>query len=240
MKTDPTILFLDDHLVAIHKPAGLMVHRSALARPSRLALQWVRDYLGQQVFPLHRLDRATSGVLLFARDQQTASAFSHALREHQVKKTYRAIVRGFIAEQGTLDYALKDEDDSDAKPALTHYRRLAKLTLPTPVSRYPEARYSLVQLEPQHGRRHQLRKHMAHLRHPIVGDTVHGDGKHNRLFREHLALHRMLLAATQLEFLHPHTNQAVCIEWQAEAIFAVDELKRRFETSDLEPVYALD
>lgn len=235
----PTILFLDAHFVAIHKPAGLMVHRSALARPRRLALQWVRDTLGQRVFPVHRLDRATSGILLFALDSQAAAQMQSAFRQRQVHKTYLAVVRGFVPEQGRIQKPIQD-GEGEAKSAVTDFKLLEHLSLPVPVGQFAEARYSLVQLTPHDGRRHQLRKHMAHLRHPIVGDTAHGDGKHNRLFRDHLAIHRLMLAATELRFQHPYTHEAIVIRWQPEPIFTLDSLRTRFEDDAPVAVQAWD
>ncbi|EIC22115.1 pseudouridine synthase [Thiorhodovibrio frisius] len=217
------ILFQDDRLIAVHKPARLLVHRSLIDKgASEFALQLVRDMIGQWVYPVHRLDRPTSGVLLFARDPATARALVAQFSAGRVSKTYRAIVRGHTETAGTIDYALREETDriADARadpdkppqPAVTLYRRLATLELPYAVGRYRTARYSLLELEPKTGRRHQLRRHLKHIFHPIIGDTTHGDGRHNQFFREHFGNRRLLLVATRLCLDHPASGQRLTIE----------------------------
>ncbi|MCC5824893.1 tRNA pseudouridine(65) synthase TruC [Alkalimonas sp.] len=221
--TELTILYQDEWLVAVDKPAGMLVHRSFLDKhESRFVMQTLRDQLGQHVFPVHRLDRPTSGVLLFALSSEIARLLSEQNASQHWHKGYLAIVRGYLVQGGTLDYPLKEQQDKiadkfsssdkEAQAAVTDYLPLAQVELPIPVSRYPAARYSLVALSPRTGRKHQLRRHLAHLRHPIIGDTSHGDGKHNRLFREHLDCARLLLLAKQLILTHPISGTRLCIE----------------------------
>lgn len=208
MRSPLAILHLDPWLVAIAKPSGLAVHRSEQVRDRAPVLQRLRDQLGGRwVYPVHRLDRATSGVLLFALDSDTARAVGAALQHRDVDKRYLAVVRGFAPEHAEIDHPLREHRDAALQPARTTLRRLGTVTLPIPVGRHPEARYSLVQLRPHTGRLHQLRKHMAHLRHPIVGDVRHGEGRHNRLFRERFGVHRMLLHAATLTLSHPITGE---------------------------------
>ncbi|MHC4885869.1 MAG: pseudouridine synthase, partial [Planctomycetota bacterium] len=178
-----SILYLDDHLVAIHKPAGLLVHRTVMDRhETRFAVQLLRDQLGQRVDPLHRLDKPTSGILLFALDAETAS-LGHALfDEGRVEKTYWALVRGWMEGEGLIDHALRPMDgakDVEGKPSQTEYRCLERIEIQEAVDRFPTTRYSLVELQPKTGRRHQLRRHCRHRHHPIIGDTRHGVGNHN-------------------------------------------------------------
>ncbi|MGL5397069.1 MAG: pseudouridine synthase, partial [Shewanella sp.] len=181
------ILYQDEHLVAIHKPAGLLVHRSYLARRERFfAMQLTRDLVGCHVFPVHRLDRPTSGVLLFAKSSEVANALCDQFADHSIEKQYLALVRGNMHESGVLDYALKVEldevadkfanQDKAAQEAVTQYEPLLNAEIPYPSGRYASSRFALVKLSPKTGRKHQLRRHMAHLRHPIIGDTTHGDG----------------------------------------------------------------
>jgi tRNA pseudouridine65 synthase len=216
------VLYLDDWLVAVDKPSGLLVHRSLIDKhETRFALQAVRDQLGRRVYPVHRLDKPTSGALLFALDPGTARRLTAQFTAGQVSKTYCAVVRGYAAAAGEIDYPLREqpdrmtdglaEADKAAHPAVTHYRRLASVELPYPVGRYQTARYSLLELSPRTGRRHQLRRHLKHVFHPIIGDTTHGDGRHNRFFRDRFGNRRLLLAATAIEFVHPHTGARVRI-----------------------------
>lgn len=217
------ILYEDEYLVAVHKASGLLVHRSWLDRhETQFAMQMTRDAVGCHVFPVHRLDRPTSGVLLFTKSAETARALSEQMAAHRIDKHYLALVRGYIHEAGELDYPLKVELDEIAdkmankdkapQDAVTRYRPLARVELPHPVGRYSTTRYSLMSLEPQTGRKHQLRRHMAHLRHPIVGDTTHGDGRHNQFFRDHFGMQRLWLIAKGLGFTHPVSGEAVWVE----------------------------
>ncbi|MGO2507864.1 MAG: tRNA pseudouridine(65) synthase TruC [Vibrio hibernica] len=217
------IIYQDEFLIAVNKPAGMLVHRSWLDRhETRFVMQTLRDQIGQHVFPLHRLDRPTSGVLLFALSSEIASQAAPMFAEHQFEKTYHAIVRGWIEEGDRLDYPLKKELDKvadkfakqeqEAQSAITDYSPLSKVEVPLSTGRFPTSRFGLVEMKPLTGRKHQLRRHMAHLRHPIIGDTSHGDGKQNRLFRDNFDTHRLMLHATRLSFIHPITKQTVIIE----------------------------
>ncbi|RJX67536.1 tRNA pseudouridine(65) synthase TruC [Vibrio sinensis] len=226
------IVYQDEYFVAVNKPAGMLVHRSWLDRhETQFVMQTLRDQIGQHVFPLHRLDRPTSGVLIFALSSEVASQVMPMFANHEMKKTYHAIVRGWIEEGGTLDYPLKVEldkiadkfasDEKEAQEAVTDYQPLASVEVPHSTGRFPTTRYCLMELSPHTGRKHQLRRHMAHLRHPIVGDTTHGDGKHNKLFRDVYDSHRLLLHASILEFVHPFSGETLTIKagfdetWQA-------------------------
>ncbi|KOO07080.1 tRNA pseudouridine(65) synthase TruC [Vibrio hepatarius] len=217
------IIYQDEYFVAVNKPAGMLVHRSWLdKRETQFVMQTLRDQIGQHVFPLHRLDRPTSGVLIFALSSEVASQVMPMFANHEMEKTYHAIVRGWIEEQGRLDYALKVEldkiadkhasQDKEAQEAITDYKPLAKVEIPYSTGKFPTTRYCLMEMQPLTGRKHQLRRHMAHLRHPIVGDTTHGDGKHNKLFRDVFDSHRLLLHSSSLKFVHPFTQQEIVIK----------------------------
>ncbi|WP_413284977.1 tRNA pseudouridine(65) synthase TruC [Vibrio sp. MA40-2] len=232
------ILFQDDYIIAVNKPAGMLVHRSWLDKhETQFVMQTLRDQIGQHVFPLHRLDRPTSGVLVFALSSETASKMMPMFANHEMTKTYHAIVRGWIEEGATLDYPLKQELDkiadkfakADKEPqqAITEYNPLAKVEVPYSTGPFPTSRYSLIEMKPKTGRKHQLRRHMAHLRHPIIGDTSHGDGKHNRLFRENYQACRLLLHASELQFVHPFTEQSVCIKAGLDEVW--HQLIRQFQ-----------
>jgi tRNA pseudouridine65 synthase len=213
------ILWLDDALVAVHKPSGLLVHRTAIDRHERrYALQLVRDQLGRAVFPVHRLDKGASGLLLFALDAAMAREVSQAFGSGRVRKQYLAIVRGWPDERGTFDRPLAPVDDDRAppartavRPARTHYVRRAMVELPHRVDRYPTSRYALVELEPVTGRRHQLRRHLKQVSHPIIGDSTYGKAAHNRLFAELFGSARLLLASVGLALAHPRTGEPLAL-----------------------------
>lgn len=180
-----------------------MVHRTGISEDKRFVLQTLRDQLGQRLYPLHRLDRGTSGVLLFAKDQQAASLLGAQFRTQAVSKTYLALVRGYLDEEGIIDHPVGDENNENPKEAITRYKKLAQTEIPAAVGRYATARYSLAEVKPETGRWRQIRKHFSHLRHPIIGDKKHGDIKHNAFFKERWGLNHLLLHASELCFDHP-------------------------------------
>lgn len=248
------ILYQDDQLVAVNKPAGLLVHRTGIDRhETRFAVQILRDQLGQHVYPVHRLDKGTSGILLFALSTEMAGVVMQQFAQQQIDKRYWAVVRGHPAEAGRIDHALDrivdayarpshekaPADDADstegqastaqqtdsAQQAVTDYQRLATIELPVPVDRYPVSRYALLELNPLTGRRHQIRRHLKHIAHPIIGDVRYGKGSHNRYFREHLAAGRMLLACVSMRLRHPLTGQLLQLQQPVGDCFA-DLLQR--------------
>jgi tRNA pseudouridine65 synthase len=203
------VLYRDAWCAVVDKPSGTVVHRGPEAPDRDALLQQVRDALGMKVYPIHRLDRPTSGLVLFAIGQENAGPFGTLFQAREVVKVYYAVVRGWIDESGTIDHPVKTARAADGQPAVTQFRRLATAELPVAVGPHPSARYSLVELRPLTGRLHQLRRHCKHLSHPIVGDTMYGDGAHNRLFRERVGCGRLLLHAARLEFTHPFTGEAM-------------------------------
>ena len=218
-----TLLYRDEHLVAIDKPAGMLVHPSWIDRHERrCAMMMLRDQLGQYVYPVHRLDKPTSGVLLFALSAEIARRLTEAFAEKRVEKRYLAVVRGFTDESGLIDHPLKEKpdrmtdrkarEDKPPQPAVTEYRRLATLELPVRVDRYPSSRYSLIEARPLTGRKHQLRRHFKHLSHPIIGDTRYGKSNHNRLFAEDFDCPRLLLMAKTIRLRHPATGVPLTFE----------------------------
>lgn len=212
------IIYEDAHYVAVNKPNGLLVHRTRIAEEKKeFALQLLRDQLGYHLFTVHRLDRGTSGVLLFAKSPEAATPIVKAFEERQPGKTYFAVVRGFTPEAGTIDSPIRPDKDHRHKTALdavTHFSRLTTIELPIPVGPYQTARYSLVKIKPETGRMHQIRKHFAHIRHYIVGDKRHGDWRHNRMFLEELNSPNLLLHAAELRFRHPFTSEPMQIKAQ--------------------------
>lgn len=223
-----SLIYRDAHLLAVHKPAGLLVHRSPIDRhETEFALQYARELNeGEHVYPVHRLDRPTSGLLLFARDPETASVLGQAFMAGAVRKTYQAVVRGWTPESGVIDLPLRDKamdkrDTSEQvmREACTRYQRLATTELPVAIEGYASSRYSLVELYPETGRQHQLRRHLQHISHPIIGDTNYGRTRHNHFFAERFGAARLMLAATALSFQHPATGEAMMLTAQPEASF---------------------
>lgn len=208
------ILYQDSHLVIVSKPAGMLVHRGMGASADEpFLLQTLRDQLGLLLYPVHRLDRPTSGLVVFGLSSEAASRLQKSWQEGCVQKTYHAIARGWMpAPEGLHDEALDHPDSGVLQEARTRWRELARLTLPWPVERYPEARYSLLELEPLTGRYHQLRRHLSRLKHPIIGDTTHGDRHHNHLWQERLGWWRLQLSAIRLSFIHPFTSEPLVIQ----------------------------
>jgi len=201
------ILYQDEYLVAINKPNGLLVHPTKMAKDAKeFALQLLRDQLNRFVYPCHRLDRKTSGVLLFALDEHTNSLMQTKFLQGDLQKKYLAIVRGFTTSQLTIDYPLKN-DAGKTQEAITIFKTLTQREIPISSGKHPSSRYSLIEVTPLSGRMHQIRKHLAHVFHPIIGDRPHGCNKQNKLFKEKWNMNTMMLHAATLEFSHPITNE---------------------------------
>ena len=208
------VVYEDDVLLAVNKPAGLLVHRSAIAADERdFLLERLREQTGATLYLAHRLDRATSGIVLLAKSREIAGELGKQFMARSIDKGYLAVVRGWPDATGTIDYALPDvRERSPRKPAVTTWRVLATATVPIELGRYPQQRYALIEASPQTGRYRQIRKHMHHVSHHIVGDTSHGRGDHNRLIRQHYGVHRMLLHAWRIEVQHPATGNPLRLE----------------------------
>ncbi len=191
-----SILYLDDHLVVVNKPSGLLVHRG-MARDREVAMTLVRDAIGARVDPVHRLDRATSGALLFSRNSETSAALGALFESGRVEKTYRALVRGVPQPEGVVDHPVPQREGGPRVEAVTAYRLLGASTI---------ERCALVEATPRTGRFHQIRRHMKHLGHPLIGDVNYGRGELNRDYRARYALHRLALHACALAFEHPTTR----------------------------------
>ena len=206
------ILYRDDHLIAINKPHDLLVHRSPIAADvEEFALQLLRDQVGQWVNPVHRIDRKTGGVLLFSFNKDVEIAMHQQFMDNKVKKKYLAIVRGHTPDAEAIDYPLRKENGA-IQDAFTSYITLKRAELDVPLGTHPTSRYSLIEATPTTGRMHQIRKHMAHVFHPIIGDRTHGCNKQNRLFKSKWEMTTMLLHAVELRFQHPVTGKEIIVE----------------------------
>jgi len=197
-----------------------MVHKTSITEDKQFVLQLLRDQIRTKLYPIHRLDRGTTGVLIFAKSKEAASQLGQQFQKHIIGKQYLAIVRGFIEEQfWTVDYALAKETWLEKKVAITHFEQLAKVEIPVAIGRYETARYTFVKAMPETGRRHQIRRHLSHLRHPVIGDKRHGDVKHNTHWREQFGIGRMLLHAQSLQFVHPFEQLRTVIDAPLDAKF---------------------
>jgi tRNA pseudouridine65 synthase len=209
------ILYQDDALIAVNKPANLAVHRSKMVGNAEAFLvDLLREQLGDSVYLAHRLDRATSGVLLAARTREIAAALGEQFMARAVHKQYLVVVRGWPEPaEDVIDYPLPgSRETGPRREARTRYRRLATVEVPIALGRYPQQRYALLLAEPESGRFRQIRKHLAHLHHPVIGDCQHGRGDHNRLYKQHFGCHRMLLHAWRLDFRHPQTGEPISLQ----------------------------
>ena len=214
------ILYLDDYLAVVNKPSGWQVHRTSLDKEeTHFVLQTLRDQIGQMVWPVHRLDKGTSGVLVFALSAEVASALGQAFESGEgLHKTYRAIVRGWPADELLIDHPLRRMPDDmrhqrkEVQSAQTRLQTLRRGELPIPQGLFPSLRWAEVQLQPLTGRRHQLRRHMKHIAHPIIGDATHGKGPLNRAVAAHLGVGRLWLHALRLQMVHPVSGAALTVE----------------------------
>lgn len=205
------IVYQDENLIAINKPHGLLVHRSSIAKDAtEFALQKLKQQIGQHVSPVHRLDRKTSGILLFALDKETEVAMHKKFMDNLVTKKYLAILRGHAPAEMTIDYPLMKENGM-MQEAVTYFKTLKYAEIPYALGKHLTSRYSLVEAAPTTGRMHQLRKHFAHIFYPIIGDRKHGCNKQNRFFKEQWNMTTMMLHASELNFRHPVTDQEVHI-----------------------------
>lgn len=210
------VLYQDEWFIAVHKPSGLVVHASEDAPHRDTVIRRLRSQTGRKVFPCHRLDRPTSGLLLFAFSGQLARPVFEAFERREIHKSYWVVCRGFLQPgQEELDRPI------DGRSAFTRFRTLREFLVPVGVGKYPSSRYSLVEARPVSGRRHQIRRHLKHFGHPIVGDSQHGDLEHNRFFRSYFGFERMFLASRSLELTHPITGLPLLLEaplaWRLEA-----------------------
>lgn len=208
------ILFEDEYLILIDKPAGLLVHRTRQAfGEDENALITLRDQIGSWVSPVHRLDRATSGILLFAKNEEILPLLKAQFMERSVEKSYLTVVRGIpTIREDLIDHPLTSERSNKLQEAQTRYRVLAESEIPfNSTGRYPTSRYSLLEVDLLTGRTHQIRRHLAHIRHYIIGDKKHGDNKQNIFFEKHFGLNNLLLHAWKLSLTHPVSGEKITL-----------------------------
>ncbi len=235
------IIYRDENYIAINKPSGLMVHKSAMARGVKeFALQMLRDQIGLRVYPCHRLDRPTSGVLLFALNSEAAAKMGAVFENRLIEKSYICLVRGWPKlDGGEINYPLAEDKGSDKgkKEAISFYELTEKYELNVAVDRYDKTRYSLLTIKPTTGRKHQIRRHLKHLNHPIIGDSKYGKSKHNNFFKESYSFPRLALHCYSLKFEHPYLMKNLTIKSPLSNDFneLLAELRRNQIESDISP-----
>lgn len=225
------VLYRDDDLIAVAKPSGLFVHRSEKDRSQRTAaLQVVRDQVGHDVYTIHRLDRATSGVLLFGLHPEAATAMSELFAQRAISKTYQCLLRGHCPSTGIIETPLvsargrglpSEHPFAVPQEAVTEFQRRVAFEIPIPSGRHSTTRCCLVDVFPKTGRYHQIRRHFNYIAHPVIGDSSHGDSRQNRVFREHAGVSRLMLAATGLKFRHPYGDVEVDLTCPPESSYEV-------------------
>ncbi|WP_304066122.1 pseudouridine synthase [Pedobacter glucosidilyticus] len=231
------IIYQDEYLVAINKPHGLLVHQSPIARNAEeFALQLLRDQLQKHVWPVHRLDRKTSGLLLFALNKETDRLMQQQFMENKVQKKYLAVLRGHSPDELLIDYPLKKENGT-LQDAITYFKTIARTEIPLAIGKHPTSRYALVEAQPQTGRMHQLRRHFAHIFHPIIGDRPHGCNKQNKFFKEHFQMESMLLHASYLNFKHPISQEDIHLKANLQPEFIRTLSFLNFNHQELEKLF---
>lgn len=208
------ICYEDDYLIAVSKPCNVLVHHSKMARnmdEELTLINLLKEERGEKYYPLHRLDRKTSGLIILAKQREHISSFQELFVQSKIQKTYLALVRGFAPDEGEINSPVKGRDANVYKEALTNFKNRNEICLPIPVYPYKNSRYSLLELKPKTGRLHQLRIHLNKISHPIIGDPKYGDRFHNRMFESEFNCSKMFLHAHILEFVHPFTLEEISI-----------------------------
>ena len=209
------VVFEDEYILCVSKPNNMLVHHAHHSRnvaDETSLLQFIEQEKGLKVFPIHRLDRKTSGIILLAKETRYVSKFQELFTNNEIQKTYFGIVRGFSPDTKTIDSPVKGRDSNVHKEALTLLKTIEKITLNIPVKPYDSSRYSLVELSPKTGRMHQLRVHSNKISHPLIGDPKYGDKNHNMMFEENFGCKNLFLHAGKLEFSHPFTSENLSLK----------------------------
>jgi tRNA pseudouridine65 synthase len=209
------IIFEDKYLLCLNKPNNVLVHHAFHSRnvaDEDSLLQIIENEKGLKVYPIHRLDRKTSGIILLAKQKEFVSKFQELFTNSEISKTYFGIVRGFSPDEKTIDTPVKGRDANVHKEALTYLKTLEKVTLNIPVKPYDSSRYSLVELSPKTGRMHQLRVHANKISHPLIGDAKYGDKNHDLMFEENFGWKNLFLHAGKLEFIHPFSLEKLILK----------------------------
>ena len=226
------IVYEDDFILCVSKPNNMLVHHAHHSRnvaDEDSLLQVLDQQFNAKFYPIHRLDRRTSGIILMAKETKHVAPFQKLFTENAIQKTYYGVVRGHAPETKIIDSPVKGRDGKVHKDAETHLKTVHKVILEVPVKPYDTSRYSLVELQPKTGRLHQLRIHMNKISHPLIGDAKYGDKNHNVMYDENFGWNNLFLHAHTLKFTHPFLNK----EFTLKAEFPKDwsDLFKKFEWS---------
>ena len=209
------IIYEDEYMLCVTKPNNVLVHHAYHSRnmsDEKSLLQLIQEQIGLKTYPIHRLDRKTSGAILLAKNKEYVSEFQDLFTNNEIQKIYYGVVRGFSPASKTIDSPVKGRDANVHKEALTELKTLENITLEIPVKPYDTSRYSLVELFPKTGRMHQLRVHSNKISHPLIGDAKYGDKNHDVMFDENFGFKNLFLHAGKLEFTHPFTNEKLILK----------------------------
>lgn len=208
------VIFEDEYIICVNKPNNVLVHHAHHSRnvaDEDSLLQLIFNHKKIKVYPIHRLDRKTSGAILLAKNKEIVSKFQKLFTINEIQKTYFGVVRGFSPDSKIINSPVKGRDAKVHKEALTYLKTLANIVLNIPVKPYDSSRYSLVELSPKTGRMHQLRVHSNKISHPLIGDPKYGDKNHNLMFENNFDMKNMFLHAGKLEFKHPFTLKSLSL-----------------------------
>ena len=209
------IIYQDSYCLLVTKPNNVLVHHAHHSRnkiDEKSLMQLIEDQLGTRYFPIHRLDRKTSGIILLATKKEYVSTFQALFTNKKIKKIYYGVVRGYSQDNRIIDSPVKGRDALVYKEAESHLKRLDKIELNIPVKPYDSSRYSLVELTPTTGRMHQLRIHMNKLSTPLINDAKYGDKNHDTMYGEQFGWTNLFLHAGSLAFTHPFSNQKLVLK----------------------------
>mgnify|MGYP001231894836 CR=1 FL=1 len=206
------IIHQDDYCLLVNKPNNVLVHHAFHSRNKineESLLQLLDNQLKRKFYPVHRLDRKTSGIILLSTKKEYVAKFQVLFTTNQIKKLYYGVVRGFTPDQMIIDSPVKGRDATVYKKAETHLKLLEQITIDIPVKPYKTSRYSLVQLSPKTGRMHQLRIHMNKISNPLINDAKYGDKNHDLMYERQFGWKNLFLHAGSLEFIHPFTEKKI-------------------------------
>lgn len=206
------ILYDDGIILAVYKPEGLLTHKSKISSDRDSLVDRLREQFNPAPSPVHRLDRPTSGVILCAYSRETARTLGTYFFEGKIHKKYIAIVRGYTESSGRIETPLKKDGEGELQPATTSYKTINSIEIDVSNNKYKTTRYSLIEVSPETGRFHQIRRHMASIGHPILGDTSHGDLRHNRIFKNYFSIERLMLHSDYLRLPHPDSGEELIIK----------------------------